>query len=140
MTMVVQRNLVRQEFSTFGITVQTTGGPINANMGITAMVDAIILSVPASAANNVFLGGDAGVTITTGIEIVAGSPVLFAIDHDGRQMYELQEPLVKMASVAMCLEQRPEAIPFVVWDISQMYLVASAATNMAVGVFKAMFL
>jgi hypothetical protein len=140
MTMIVQRSLVRQEFSTFGLTVQTTAGPVNANMQIGAMIDAIILSVPASAANNVFLGGDAGVTITTGIEIVAGSPVLFAIDHDGRQLYEVQEPLLEMASAYLCRELRPESIPFVLWDISQMYLVASAATNMAVGVFKAMFI
>lgn len=138
--MVVQRNLIKQEFTTFGLQVQTTAGPINANMGLTAMIDAIIISVPASAANNIFLGGDAGVTITTGIEIVAGSPVLFAINHDGRQLYEIQEPLIKIAAAAMCADQKPETIPFVVWDISQMYLVASAATNIAVGVFKAMFL
>lgn len=137
--MNVQRNLLRQEFTTFALTVQTTAGPINANMGLNTLVDSLILSVPASAANNVFLGGDAGVTILSGIEIVAGSPIQLAILNE-RQLYELQSPLMEMAVVATCRQLQPEAIPFVVWDISQIYLVAAAATPMAVGVFKAMYI
>jgi len=138
--MQVNRPLLKQEFTTFPLTVQTTGTPVNANMGITAMVDSFMITVPAGTANSVFLGGDQGVTITSGIELLAGTTVQFLINHDGRQQYELQAPLIDIATIVACRDYIPEAIPFVVWDMSSIFLVAVAPTAITVAIFKAMYI
>jgi len=140
MPFAVTRPLVAQEFNTFGLTVNVAPAqPLGPMYSITSIIDSFYITVPASAANSVFIGGNPGVTITTGLEIIAGTTVGFIIQHDGRQMYEIQKPLLDIART-MCNVELPEAIPFVVWDLSQIYVVATAATVISVAPFKAMYL
>lgn len=135
----MQRPLVKQEFTTFSLQVQTVGTPINAAMGITTMIDSVVICVPSGAANSVFLGGDQGVTTTSGLELLAPSLSSFVIDHDGRQLYELQFPLMDLRNGAMCKMDQGDQIPFVVWDLSSMYLVAAAVTTVSIAAFKAVY-
>jgi len=39
-----------------------------------------------------------------------------------------------------CSPRQPRAIPFIVWDFSQIYLVAVAVTNVRVAPFRSMFI
>lgn len=136
----MNRPLVKQEATTFAVSVQITATPVNQQMGITAMIDSFIIAVPLGAANSVFIGFDAGVTVGTGLEILAGTSEAFIIDHDGRQLYELQYPLMDIRNAGICGKPAlQENIPLVVWDMTQIYLVAIAITTVSVGVFKAVY-
>lgn len=136
---MANRPLVKQEATTFLLAVQVTPTPIAPQLGLTSMIDSFIVTVPVAAANSVFLGFDAGVTITTGLELIAGTSSNFVIDHEGRQLYELQYPLMDIRNTGMCKNDPAEQIPLVVWDMSQVYLVAAAITNVTIGVFKAVY-
>ena len=133
------RDILRQDFTTFSFVATTAPQPI-AQLGVNSMIDTIMFSLPTGAANSVFFGSDASVSITSGIEIAPGSPSILAIVHDGRQLYELQDPLIALQATAQCRDIDPRLIPFVVWDVSQIYLVAAANTTLAIGLFKAMIL
>src|SRR6266496_1652085 len=94
----VNRPLVAQEFNSFGFTVNVAPAqPLGANYPITAIIDSFYITVPATAANSIFIGGNPGVIITTGLELIAGTTTGFVIQHDGRQLYELQKPLIDIA-------------------------------------------
>lgn len=136
----MNRPLVKQEAVNFSVLVGITPTPINQNMQISAMIDSVLVCVPAAAANGCFIGFDAGVTPVTGIEIPIGATLNFVIDHDGRQLYELQNPLMDAVSKFMCRPYQSEAIPLVVWDVSQLYLVATVAVTVAVACFKAVYI
>lgn len=141
MPLQVQRTVLAQQFTTFAFTVPTVAAPLAPSVPINALVDTFIITVPATAANSVFLGSDAGVTITTGLELLAGTTVQFKIDHDGRQLYELQGPLKEVRDAVKCKDSIADDIPFVVWDVSlSVYLVAAANTTITAALFKAMYL
>lgn len=134
----MQRPLLKQEFATFSLSVAINGTPINPNMGLTAMVDTILICIPVAAANSVFLGSDPGVTIVTGLELIAGTTTAFEIKQD-RQLYELQYPLMDIKNSAMCKQDQGEQIPFIAWDVAAMFLVAAAITVVTIAVFKAVY-
>lgn len=138
------RQFIGQQFSTFGITVPVTAIPINSSLGITSLITTIVLSVPTGAANSVFLGADAGVTITSGLEIPPGNPQQYRVINE-RELVELESPLLDMLTMQICNQggkgaAQSEVVPFIVWDVSQMYLIATANTAMTVGVFKEMWI
>lgn len=136
----VNRPLVAQEWATNGLTVNVAPAqPLGPQFPITAMIDAFYITVPAAAANSIFIGGNPAVTITNGLELLAGTTSAFIIEHEDRQLYELQKPLIDMART-MCNPESPETIPFVVWDLSQVYVVAVAATVISFAPFKAMYI
>ncbi len=99
------------------------------------MFDAFIISVPRASANAVILG-DSSVSpaLHNGLEIIPGQPVQLSIDNE-RQLYEVQAPLVDEACAT------PEAIPFVAWDLANIYL-ASFVAPQTIGLifFKNAFL
>lgn len=138
----VNRDPVYQQFSTFVIAVATTPTPLNSGQNITKLdlIDAFTLSLDAAAANNVFIG-DQGVTVNSGLEIVAGGgPITFRIRNQ-RQHYELQEPLILLTEAAQCQGPvQPRSLPFLIWDFSQIYLVAAAATNIRCAPWRAQFI
>lgn len=104
---------------------------------INQMVGTFAVSVPTGAVN-CFIG-DSNVTITSGLEIVAGAgAVEFAIE-DERMLYELMNPNMKMAEILGCQPFNPTDIPLVLWDLSQVYVVAAAASTIAVNTFKTQF-
>lgn len=133
--MNLQRPLVEQQFSNIGVAVQTTPTPIKANGALTDLCVSFVVSVPATAANSVFLG-DGNVTTATGIEILPGAPLLFTIDQI-RQLYELQAPAEELVAKIACNTQfQSEKIPFVCWNLANLYLIATAVTNVAVMNFR----
>lgn len=129
------RPTVIQQVGQAVVAVGLTPTPLTANPSLTlAYIDSFLICVYSTAANSVFFG-DSTVSITTGIEIPAGVTVQFSASNE-RQLYELQNPLIQMSEVLTCERQTAEEIPFVYFDLSQLFLVAAAATNVVVMPFK----
>lgn len=134
-----QRQLIGQEFSTFGLTVGVTAIQVSASLGISSLISTIVFSVFTGQAQSVFLGADAGVTVTTGLELPPGSPQEYVVLND-RELVELESPLLDISTVLQCRRAIADNVPFVVWDVTRMYLIAAANTTMSVGVFKEMWI
>lgn len=135
--MNLQRPLLEQQFSNIVVALAAANiaQPIKPNGALTDMITSFVVSVPSTAANSVFLG-DANVTTASGIEILPGAPLLFTVDQV-RQLYELQAPLEDLVARLSCNPAFiQEKIPFVCWNLQNVYLVAAAATNIAVMPFK----
>ncbi len=137
----VIRDIVVQPFETFVLAVQVTPTQLSTALAFTKadLIDSFVLSLDAGAANNVFLGGP-GVTVANGLEIVAGAgPAEFIIENQN-QHYELQEPIIAIAESLQCAPNPSRAIPFVIWDFTQIYLVAAAITNVRIAPFRSVFI
>lgn len=135
----IQRPIIFQPFSTFAVTAGTTATPIMPTSTKVDLINSFVLSVDAGAANNVFVG-DQGVTVTSGLEIVAGGgPVLFSVE-DERMKYEILFPLMAGLESFQCKTPQGFGIPFIMWDLSQIYLIAAAATNVRCAVFRSQFI
>lgn len=135
----INRPVIFQPFSSFVLPVLTTPTPMVATPNKSDLIDSFIVSLDAGAANNVFMG-DGGVTTASGIEIVAGGgPANFRIDNQDQQ-YDTQIPLLDIARTLQCQMQQPFAIPFVVWDCSQIYFIAAANTNIRIMLFRSQFI
>jgi hypothetical protein len=133
------RPVLYQTYTTRSLTVLTTPTPIGQNNSITELINSIVISVPASAANNVFFG-DSNVTTTSGVELVRGAgPIEFVIE-DERMLYELMQPTIKMAEIMGCDKLIPADVPFVAWDLSQIFLIAAANTTVSIATFRAPFI
>lgn len=129
------RPTVPQQLNQAVIAVAVTPTPLSSNPALTlAYIDSFLLCVYTTAANSVFFG-DQSVTTTNGMEIPAGVTVQFSISNE-RQLYELQLPLLPVASQIVCAAMPQSDIPFVYWDLSQLYLVAAAPTNVVIIPFK----
>src|ERR1700740_3207625 len=118
----IVRDIVFQDFNTFLLAVQITPTPISSVFTKSDLIDSFVVSVPAAAANNVFIGNQS-VTPTSGLELVAGGgPVLFRIRNQKIQ-YDLHSAIDPAASAIACNQQIPiQGIPFIVWDLRQICL------------------
>lgn len=135
------RPLVSQQFDAFTFAVGVTPLPIQPNATPQQLITTFVIS-NAVGAVSVFLGGQ-GVSIgppATGLEIPGGTMPAFIITQEGRQMYELQAPLLDISAGLNCASKEIAAIPFKVWDLSKVFLVASVAVNVTIAVFPEMFL
>jgi hypothetical protein len=129
------RPTVPQQVDNQVVAVGTAPTPLSSNPALTsAYIDAFLICLYTTAANSVFFG-NGGVTITNGVEIPPGVSVQFAISNE-RELYELQTPLELAAAALTCQTVDHKLIPFVYWDLSQLFLVAAAATNVVVMPFK----
>lgn len=133
--MILQRPLIQQQFTNFAVTLAAANiaQPIKPNGAINDLIDSFIVSLDAAAANSVFVG-DANVTVTTGIEITVGNSVLFDIQQV-RQLFELQQGVDNLTRNVLCEKYTSGMIPFICWNLSQVYLVAAAATNVRIMTF-----
>ena len=135
----INRPIISQTFSSFVLPVAVTPTPMISTPNKSDLVDSFIVSLDAGAANNVFMG-DGGVTVNSGIEIVAGGgPASFRIVNQNQQ-YDTMLPLMDIARTLQCQSERPFAIPFVVWDCSQIYFIAALATNVRIMLFRNPFI
>lgn len=132
----LNRPLVEQTFLNYALSVQTTPTPINAALSWTSYIRSFAVSVPAAAANPVYIG-DATVTTASGFELSTGNHA-FAIEQE-RQLYEAQFPLLDIATILGCQPAKPEKIPFEVFVMANWYLVAAAVTDVRILLFKAPF-
>jgi hypothetical protein len=134
----INRPVLFQPFSSFVLPVAITPTPLLASPSKSDLIDSFIISVDSGAANNVFIG-DGNVTVNSGIEIVAGGgPVNFVIRNQDQQ-YELQIPVMEIAKTLQCQSDMPFAVPFIIWDCSQIFLIAALATNVRVMLFRSQF-
>lgn len=133
-----KRPLVVQQFRTFSFAVQVIPLPLEPTVDKTRLITTIVISNPVGGIS-VFWGNQ-GVTPATGLEIIAGTSPVFIIEQEGRQLYEIQGPLLDIDVGLQCRNIEPEALPFIVWDPSSMYLVSTAPQTVSVALFKAMYL
>ena len=134
----INRAVLSQPFSPFVLPVAITPTPITPSSNKVDLIDSFIVSLDSGAANNVFMG-DGGVTVNSGIEIIAGGgPINFLIRNQNQQ-YDLQLPLLDAVKTLQCQTQMPFAIPFIVWDCSQIFFIAAAPTNIRICLFRSQF-
>jgi hypothetical protein len=131
------RPIIPQRFIPFALLVGVGATPLNTSWqqaNLAGRYDAFVISVPKAAANGVFLG-DASISaaLNNGLEILPGIPIMLSIDNQ-RQLYEAQAPIVD----ALCTV--PESIPFIAWNVSEIYLAAIAPTSVGVLLFQASYL
>lgn len=134
-----KRRIIPQEWWSRSLAVVATGPtPLAQNStqsAIQALYDAVLITVPSTAANPVWLGDSSILPASAnGLEITPGNPIMLSISNE-RQLYELQAPLIDESN---CLT--PESIPFVAWDISTMYFRAVAPTTIGIILFKAPYI
>ena len=131
----VRRPYVIQPLLIFPLPVGTSATAIaNSPNLVDAYIDSIFVNIPSAAANPVFFGMN-NVTIATGLELQPGLIINFALNNE-RQLYELQYPILDIATAMKCETQVPDRLPVVVWDPSQLFLVAAAATDVRIALFK----
>ncbi len=133
MSTTLDHPIIEQTFFNQSVAVGTAAAPIAGQLKMSSMITAIILCNPTGNAS-VFLG-DANVTVTTGIEILAASSVMLTIKQD-RQLYEVQDPVLLSAQVDLCQTLPSVMIPIIVWNPSNIYLVGTAPTTIAVMLFR----
>lgn len=135
----LQRPILKQEGTTMAFTVPTVAASPNPAFGLTSLIDSFVITVPSTAANSIFIGFDQGVTTATGLELLLGTSTGFAINQD-RQLYELQNLLIKMVQCMTGHTDQYEDIPFICWDMSSVFLIAAAATPITIALFKAVYI
>lgn len=131
----MDRPILEQNFFPYHLLVGTRPTQLNlANQqaDLSMMIQSFIICVPAASPRNVVLG-DQGVSITSatvfnGLEIRAGIPIRFVINQT-RQLYEIETPLIESFCVS------PARIPVIAWNPSNIFLVATAATDISVILF-----
>jgi hypothetical protein len=132
------RDIVYQPFDPIAITVLTTPTPILAKSSKSDLIDSFIVSVPASALNNVFVGNNS-VTLTTGLEIVAGAgPAEFKILNQ-RVQYDIHSLMEPVIASLPCNVVSIKGIPFIIWDLTQICLIAVANTAIVVLPIRSQF-
>lgn len=134
----LQRPLVAQQVRTFAFAVTTNPLPIDPHSDKTKLITSFVIANPSTGAS-VFIG-NAGVSAASGLEIPAGTAPMFSVDNQGRQLYELQQLLLSINTGLKCAHVPLEGLPFVVWDLSTLFLVAAANTTVSIGVFPTMYL
>lgn len=135
------RNVIQQRFTPYALDVTSAKAiplyPWGRGQQLTQQLyDAFVISVPKAAANGIFLG-DASIdpALVNGLEILPGIPIMLSIDNE-RQLYEIQSPIVDGDPVC----RTPEAIPFVSWNLTTIYVRAVANVRVGVIIFQAAFL
>ena len=131
------RPLIDQNFTQFATTVGVVPTPIGPAFSQSAMIDTFVVCLPAAAANEIYFG-DESVTIATGLEIGIGLSVTFGTDNL-RQLYEIQNPILRFMSNYFRQMVVADAIPFTVWNLTRCFLVAAAPTDTRIIVFRSSY-
>jgi hypothetical protein len=129
-----QRPVVYQQALSFGMTATITPTPLQAQQ---FQCDSFVID-PFFGGGNVFIGYGSGVTVTSGLEVVAGAPIEIAAENS-REMWELQR-LLEVIALMIANERGYSTIgqyraPRVVLDASQWYVVAAANVPISVTIF-----
>lgn len=123
----VDRPLIEQTF--FGVAVtgitNTVAVQLSNALSLPNMIQTILLCNPSTSGSNVFFG-DSNVSTTTGIELISGTSVMLLIEQE-RQLYEVQDPDLLSAQIAACSPIKPVAIPVIVWNPQNLWIIAPVA-------------
>jgi hypothetical protein len=131
------RPQVTQQIFTFGLNVP--GGanqaiPISTTITKDKLITTFIVSNPV-AGSSVYLGGP-GVTSVAGanqgLEIVAGTAPAFRILQEDRELYEVMTLLGALTEKLQCKPADYIKIPFICWDLTQLFLFSANAAGSAV--------
>lgn len=138
--MGILRPPIEQTFFTVALTALSANNvPIAQNINISSLINAFIICNPSSNVNSVFWG-DSNVSTSSGIEIPPGNAPLFGTEEI-RQLYELQDPLLLEAQKAICGKIDPIAIPVVVWNPSNIFIIAANANvNVSLAFFRNVYI
>lgn len=134
---MADRPLIEQNFTQFALPVGITATPIGPAFSQAAMIDTFVVCLPAAAANEVYFG-DESVNVNSGLEIGIGLSVTFATDNM-RQLYELQNPMLRYLSSIFRQSIMADMIPFTVWNLQRSFLVAVAPTTVRVIIFRSAY-
>ena len=141
----ISRPLVSQPFLSFPLAVPGACAAIAISSTIdkAKLITGFVISNPA-AGSSVYLGnsGVAATGANQGLEIQPGTSPFFAVRQEDRQLYELQALLQQIAMAMKCQNVEMEKIPFIVWDLTQLYLFSAnaAGSNVTIGVFPQPYL
>jgi len=129
------RPIVYQRCLNYMITANTI--PVALTNGA-FQCDAIILDVLSTAANSVFFGYGNAITLTSGIEVRPGLPIIMEAANT-REPWELQR-LLEMIAGMIAAERGYNApgeyrAPRVVFNANEYFVVATAATTVRVMLF-----
>ncbi len=132
-----RRDILAQEWIPKAFIVGTTPTPLtqgSTQSSIQALYDSILICIPSTVANSVWMG-DSSIdpAAFNGVEFIAKEKLMFSINNE-RQIYELQSPLIKVSC------DDPEGIPFIAWDVSQIFFRAVAPTTIGILLFKAPYI
>lgn len=140
-----QRDLVTQNFRTFPVTLVGTAAavPLDISGSKQQLITAFGISNPLASGGSIYIGNQ-GVTDPTGanagFEIQAGTAPFFREFQEGRQLYELQALIAEIAQRMNCGPLTLEKIPFVVFDLSQIYAFSLVNITFTVITFPTMYL
>lgn len=127
----VARQRATQRVLMFNRTVPPTGTsiPVSEDLDAGQLITTFSINNYSNAPTSVFLGVDAG--MHSSIEIVPGACPVFTSFQEGRQLYELQVLIMKIASqTATDLVK----IPVIVWDLTTWYLESPSTESIPVTV------
>lgn len=141
----ISRPLVTQTFRTFPVTL--TGAAVAIPLDPTGTKQQLItawgISNPLASGGSIYIGNQ-GVTDPTGanpgFEIQAGTAPFFRENQEGRQLYEVQVLLAQIASVLQCENVQKEKIPFVVFNLSEMFVFSTVNITFTVITFPSMYI
>lgn len=127
-----ERPLVSQQVISFPLTVPGAGSAIQISQTLTKkdLITTFGVSNPA-AGSSVYLG-NAGVSAAganQGFEIPAGTAPYFRTFQEDRQLYELQSLLSVIVRGLNCTMPEMEKIPFICFDLSQLFLFSGNAAG-----------
>ena len=130
------RPFVNQRASNFQITLAANvAQPLQSGPFI---CDTIVIDVLSTAANSVFLGYGGGVTTTSGIEVRPGLPLVMQPENT-REMWEIQRLLEAILAIQAADRGIPPLglykAPRVVFNANEFWVIATAATTVAVMLF-----
>lgn len=142
----ISRPLVTQNGFSFPLTVPGAGQPtpLSATLDKSKLITSFIVSNPV-AGSSVYLGFNSGVSnagANQGLEIPAGTAPNFRLLQEGRQLYEIQDIVGKIAKLMNCQIPDFEKIPFKVWDLTQIFLFSAnaAGSQVTIAAFPEVYL
>lgn len=130
--MVISQNraVLTQTWTDLTVTAPATGATavaLDPTGNQNQLINSFTLSIPTGGVNCFVVGR--AVAATRGLELIAGAgPINFKID-DERMLRELMRPAHLTAQILGCKPFEHDDIPLVVWDLSQIYIVSSAAAQ-----------
>lgn len=140
-----QRDLVTQNFRTFTVTLGAgaVAVPLDPNGSKLQLITSFGISNPVGSGGSIYIGNQ-NVTDPTGanpgFEIQAGTAPFFREFQEGRQLYEVQSLVALIASKLECANVTLEKIPFVVFDLSQIFAFSLVGLTFTVITFPTMYL
>lgn len=141
----IQRDLVTQTFRTFprALIANAAAVALDAGGSKQQLITSFSISNPVASGGSVYIGNQAVTDpagVNPGFEIQAGTAPAFKILQEGRQLYELQGLTAQIATILQCTNVTLEKIPFVVFDMSQIFAFATVNITVTIITFPTMYL